>query len=32
MGKLDEEEEEKDFIIIDKESGKVYDIRNEAHL
>lgn len=31
MGQLDCEEE-KNFLVIDKETGKIYDIRNEAHL
>lgn len=26
------EDEEKHFMIYDKESGKTYDIRNECHL
>ena len=30
MGQLDEEE--KQFIIADKDSGRLYDIRNESHL
>lgn len=30
MGQLDEEE--KQFLLIDKDSGKVYDLRNENHL
>lgn len=30
MGQLDEEE--KQYLIVDKDSGKVYDIRNERHL
>jgi hypothetical protein len=30
MGQLDEEE--KQFIIIDKDTGRVYDIRNENFL
>ena len=30
MGEIDEED--KPFLIIDKDTGKVYDIRNEDHL
>ena len=30
MGKL--ADEERQFMIVDKESGKVYDIRNERHV
>jgi hypothetical protein len=30
MGEIDDED--KPFLIIDKDSGKVYDIRNENHL
>jgi len=30
MGQIDEEE--RPFMIIDKDTGKVYDIRNEQHV
>ena len=30
MGEIDDED--KPFLIIDKDTGKVYDIRNETHL
>ena len=30
MGEIDEED--RPFLIIDKDTGKVYDIRNEDHL
>lgn len=30
MGLIDGEEE-KNFLVVDDETGKVYDIRNEAH-
>ena len=30
IGKIDDEE--KQFLIFDKDTGKVYDIRNEGHL
>ena len=30
MGKM--ADEERQFMIVDKESGKVYDIRNERHV
>ncbi len=30
MGQLDEEE--KQFLLIDKDTGRVYDMRNEMHL
>ena len=30
MGQLDDEE--KQFLIFDKDTGKIYDIRNETHL
>jgi hypothetical protein len=30
MGELDEEE--KQYLLIDKDTGKVYDLRNDMHL
>jgi hypothetical protein len=30
MGEIDDEE--KQFLIIDKDTGQVYDIRNDMHL
>lgn len=30
MGQLDEED--KQFLLIDKDTGRVYDMRNETHL
>jgi hypothetical protein len=30
MGQIDDED--KPFLIIDKDTGKIYDIRNETHL
>lgn len=30
MGQIDEEE--KQFLLIDKDTGRVYDMRNETHL
>ena len=30
MGQIDEEE--RPFMIVDKDTGKVYDMRNETHL
>lgn len=30
MGQIDEED--KPFLIVDKDTGRVYDIRNESHV